>query len=320
MAYAVDFVLNVMKELSSDEPVMFQRDGSLFIASGQGFAQVTYGLQMFPDKIESWEERSQPPEIKESEDVIQRWRVDGTYKFPVLKKGEEPYIKAISLRSDESYFTLEDMIKGARELSELKDDGKIRMILHGRYSNRYNDLSVDVARVMDRKRYLEIIRDKEGKIIEQIESIGNAYRRRHGPDSYERLTFPDCVILTHYMIVSFPRFGKLDPDRIEPDSWAEGSMLLQKDIGSTKGSILDHERDNTSAQSPYGANITLNAQFFQAAYAKTFDDRCLGMSERISKELSAVRSNMDMAEEFAANINMIHNRVCADYIKRFKSV
>ncbi|MBU1198274.1 MAG: hypothetical protein KKF46_05135 [Nanoarchaeota archaeon] len=328
MVYAVDFVLNVMKELSSTEPVLFQRDGLLYIASEQGFGQVTYGLRTRPEEIQSWENRGQSPEIAESEDAIHKWVGDKYNKKPDFKKGEKPYLKAICFGPDDNSFTLEEITKGAQELAKLKDDGKIRMVLHrsGYHSHKYGyaadgiDVWVQEARVMDRERYLEIIREKEDKIINRVEGIENVGERRDVGESYERLTFPDCVILTPNIMVGLPRSGRLHLHRDELDSWIKSTRLSINYSGSTKGSILYHQDMDTYDESPFGVSVKLNAKVLNASDVKEFDSKRQYLIERISKELIAVNSNMALAEEYVARLNAIHNKICAPNIEWSKDL
>jgi len=68
----VDFIISVMREISSEEPVFFHRDGALFVASEQGFGHIAYGLRTKPEKKQEWDKTEQPSEIKFSEDIIIR--------------------------------------------------------------------------------------------------------------------------------------------------------------------------------------------------------------------------------------------------------
>jgi hypothetical protein len=320
MAYAVDFVLDVMKGLSSSKPVLFQRDGSLYVASAEGFGQITYGLNTTPEKIQSWEKRGQPPEIAESEDAIHRWVGNGWNKKPAFKKSEKPYLNAIAFGSDSKSFTLEEITKAAQELAELSD-GKIRMVSHwsGYHSHKHGyvadgiDAGVLEARVMDRNRYLELIRENEDKLLQSIKDLGQITEPENFHKAYSKLTFPDCVILTPYMMVSLPRVGRLHLHRDEPDSWKQNTRLGSNYDGSTRGSILNHFYIDTSNESPYNISVKLNAQDLRTANAG------YEVSERINEELDAVTSNMAIAEEFISKINKIHNdEVSAQDIKRRK--
>ncbi len=315
MTHAIDFVLNVVKKISSKEPVLFQRDGSLYVASADGFGKVGYGLRTAPEEIQPWEERRQSPEIVESQDAIKKWVGDSWYKKPKFLNGEQKYFKSIVFGSDSNSFSLEEITKIAQELAKLPDDGKIRMVLHGSnyHSHKYGyaadgiDVFIQQARVMGRDRYLELMRKKENKILQDMESL--AETKDNVNDRYQRLTFPDCVILTPYMFVSLPRRGRLDFHRHELDAWKQDTTLK-----------ISYSGSSTYDESPFAMHITLNAQYLKIKDAEKLIMTKDKVLEHISKELSAVKSNMELAEKFIARINEVHNKVSAKDIKWKKNL
>lgn len=316
--HAVDFVLKVMGEISSSKPVLFQRDGSLYVASEEGFGQVTYGLRTEPENIQPWERRGQSPEITESVDGIKE-RSDGKLKF---LDGEQKYLKAIAFGPDYVSFSLEEITADAQKLAGLPDDGKVRMICH---STRYHshkfgygadgiDVNVEIARVMDRNRYLELIREKEDKLIQAIEQMGETRSRRDISESYKQIKIPDGVIVTPYMIISLPRRGRLHSDTDRPDSWTLNTRLDGKEgFQEHYGSILHHRVPSTYNESPFKVSVTLNAHNLENVDA---GDKLL---ERIGAELNAVKSNIAIADSFVAKMNAAHNTGCALDIKENKS-
>lgn len=322
MIHAVDFVLNVMKELSPTEPVLFQRDGSLYIVSEQGFGQVTYGLCTEPKEIQPWEKRGQSPEVLKLESITNILVGDRYNKKPSFREGEEPYFKAICFGPDSNLFSLEEITKSAQELAKLEDDGKIRAVFHGKRHNSHKygyggdgmDIWVQAARVMDRKRYLELIRDKEDKILNQIECIGDISEKDDIYDSYDKLTFPDCVILTPNILVSLPRGGIFNIednyDTNKPEFWTQKTKLSIKYGDYTKGSILNQGDVKPFKESPYEISVKLNAQVLNFPDGKGFGSMSQELLERITKEIAAVNSNMKSAKEFVAKMNAIHNKAC----------
>ncbi len=314
MVYAVDFVINVMKELSSSEPVFFQRDRSLYIASAEGFGQVTYGLRTTPEEIRSWEERGQSPDIAESEDVIHRCVEDKYDKKFVFKKGEEPFLKAIAFGPDTTQFTLEEVTKAAQELAHLPDDGKIRMILHG------IDVWVQEARVMDRDRYLELVREREDELIQAMERVGETVDRRDIIESYGKLKIPDCVIITPYLKVSLPRSGSLHLHRDESDSWTQSTGMESNYSGSTKGSILYHRDVDTYEESQFAVSVTLNARNLRGENEESLKSSIDELVAKVTEQLFAITSNMPLAQKFIDRMNAVHNKVCAPNIEWIKDI
>lgn len=310
MTHAIDFVLNVVKKISSREPVLFQRDGSLYVASAEGFGQVTYGLSTTPEEIQPWERREQLPEIAESQDAIEKLVGDLWNKKPKFLNGEQKYFKTIVFGPDSNSFSLEEITKTAQEFAKLPDDGKIRMILHSSnyHSHKHGyaadgiDVFVQQARVMSRDRYLELMREKENKILQDMECL--AETKDKVGDKYQRLTFPDCVILTPYMLVSLPRGGRLDLRRRELDTWKQDTTLE-----------ISHSGSSTYDESPFAVHITLNAQYLEIKNAERLTMIKDKVPEQINRELNAVASNMELAEKFIARINAVHNKISARDIK-----
>ena len=318
MKYAVDFVLNVMKGLSSSEPVLFQRDGTLFVVSQEGFGQVSYGLRTSPERIESWQKREQSPEILESEDILQH-SGDEVHKTKSFRKKDRPYLEAICFGPDANLFTLEGLSETARKMAKLPDDKRIRMVSHDSnyHSHKYGyacdgiDVSVAAARVMNRDRYLELIRDRETKIIEAIESLGNAKIRGEVERAYQKSDFPDCIIMTPYIMINLPRKGVLDMHGSGQGSWNQRTSLGHN-TRMSRGGILAYYEIDTSCESPFGVVIKLNAQTLETA--RDCDE---GLA-RIAKEVGIVNSNRSAAEDFISRLNEAHNNVEPDAIRRRK--
>lgn len=185
MVYAVDVVYDIMKEISFEEPVLFQRDGSLYIASNEGFGQVTYGLPIHPQKKESWE--------KELDCILESEAIFEGYKSgePKIAIGEESYLKAIAFGSDDKALTLEGVILAARELSKLSNDEKIRMISHDTsyHSHKYGyavdgvDVCITGARKIDKEKYLDFIRKNEESTFGQLSELTEGYCKLIGLSS-----------------------------------------------------------------------------------------------------------------------------------------
>lgn len=318
MVYAVDFVLNIMNEISSSEPVLFQRDGSLYIASAEGFGQVNCGLRTMPEKIQQWEQREQAPEIKESTDAVLR-RLEGKLVF---KKSEKPYINAIAFGPDDQVFSLESIAKTARELKNLPDDGKIRMVNHeSRYhSHKYGyacdgtDVWVMTVRVMDQERYLDLVRQKEDKLIRAMGDI--KVEDRHDFERiYTDFQFPDCVILTPFMQVSLPRSGRIERD---VSSWTEKTHLHSDYDSNRHGSLLTYGRVDTSRKSPFAVGLTFNSFNFKAKSGSTLNLQAHKVIDRVREEFDSVALNMGIAESIVNRMNRKHNKVCEENIKWFE--
>ncbi|MBI2043988.1 hypothetical protein HYT24_01340, partial [Candidatus Pacearchaeota archaeon] len=307
MAYAIDFVLDVVSGLSSSKPVMFQRDGLFYVVSPQGFGRVSRGLATATEKIEAWQRREQKPEILESKDVIVR-QTNDVSRPPLYRGGEKSYLSAIAFDDDTNSFTLEDMAKTAKRLAELPDDGKIRMVSHAtRYHSHKHgygsdgiDVWVDAARVMDRERYLELLRLKEQETNEKMDSLRGKDKRDLDRAYPQDIRFADCVILTPYIMVNLPRTRKLFLS--DSTSWTQRTRFRREDMFS-------YCDVNTYEESPFKVNVTLNSQ-----NSVTLDEASKA-TERINRELGVVNSNVALANDVIGRLNNLHNELSAPHIQ-----
>jgi len=310
MAHAVDFVLNVMKGLSTSEPVLFQRDGSLFVASEQGFGMVKNGLSPLSD-------------IKESEDIISRWDESSYDKKPVFKDGEIDYLRDICFGSDDKSFSLDEIAKSAKQLSSLKNDGKIRMVRHGSqyHSHKYGyaadgiDVYLLEARVMDREKYVQMIRDKEIEMINKLKDSEFGSKSRLYFEEHPKI--PDCVIITPRIAITLPRPGSLEHSYVErPDAWTEQTRMTHEPSGTDSRSILRYKEMNTFTESPYRVSVKINAREIGSNNWEKLTQVLRNVVNHISRELLVVNSYMEYAQEFVAGINAIHNEMFAKNIEQ----
>lgn len=327
MVYAADFVIDVMERISSPKPVMFQRDGSLFVASQQGFGHVSYGLQTTPQKRDKYDKEL--PEILESEDLVIRTIKDdfGCGRKQVMLKKEKQYVVPTLFGPDDNRFTLEEMMKTAAALQKLPDDKKIRMVSHGEryHSHKYGyacdgiDVWVDSGRVMDRERYLELVRMNETKLLEDISSLekfeqGNILHARLS-SAYNSLKFPKCAIVTPNVLVSFPRRGRLSGTSSGTSEWSSSQTHFNWNV------VEYGEFEDSHRESPFNFYVTLNSQVFPAA--KTADiitSKGEDIVNQVKKELEAICACVNQEPNFIQTINAIHNKACAKEIKHFKEM
>ncbi len=328
MAYAVDFVIDVMSRISSTKPVMFQRDGSLFVASEQGFGHVSYGLQTRSQKRDKYDKEL--PEILESEDLVIRTIQDkyGGGRKRVMLKKEKQYVVPILFGPDDNRFTLEEMMKTAAALQKLPDDKRIRMISHGEryHSHKYGyacdgiDVWVDSGRVMDRERYLELVRMNETKLLEAISSLekseqGNIHAHTDFYSEYNRLKFPKCAIITPNVLVSFPRRGRLSGTSSGTSEWSSSQTHFN-------GNVIEYgEFEGAHRESPFNFYVTLNSQVFPPA--KTADviaSKGEGTISQVRNELDTICAYVAQEPNFIQTINAVHNKACVKEIEHFKKM
>ncbi|MBN2052385.1 hypothetical protein JW756_02685 [Candidatus Woesearchaeota archaeon] len=327
MTYAVDFVIDAMTKLSDSKPVMFQRDGSLFIASKQGFAQVTYGLHVMPQKRHELD--SEVPEILESKNaILQRVKDTRGESKIVFRKTEKKCIQSIIFGTDDNTFTLEDIIKSASALQELPDDKKIRMVSHdsGYHSHKYGyaadgiDVWVAAARVMDRERYLELVRKNEDDMLESMARIKDIKHISTQPtdELYRNLKFPNCLILTPNLLASFPRKGSLRNAMHDEKDWNNSTRLENNWNGTNNGSILRYSELRHDMESPFSFYIDLNSSRFKAKTAEELANKGGKLINQMEKELEALRLAAEKGQSFIERLNAVHNEVCTIAIETLK--
>jgi hypothetical protein len=327
MDYAVDIaiaIMNKIAERSGKAPVMFQRDSTLYIASPQGFAQVTVGVELEPRREERFTPKRENPIPTDA--ICRRDNVD---KLRFIK-GEKPYISAISYGPDTDAFTLEEIAKAAERMQELPDDGKIRMILHDSqyHSHKYGyaadgtDVWVQKANVMCREDYLTLVRGQEKKAAEELEALAeNAAKiddRERATKMYERLlkNSPDCIVLTQNMLVSLPRRGVLQLHRDEPDSWTMQTRLEENWNSHGHGGILHYRDVNTYDENLFAVNIVMNSREMRTATKESMSEARTKILQAQSKELDAVLASMEAVERYLGRLNRVHNIACAENLER----
>ncbi len=324
MSYAVDAALNMMKNLSSSEPVLFQRDGHLFIASKDGFAQVNYSLQTKSDK------GTLLKELNKSTDAIAGREAEYIGADPIFIKGEERYFNAISYEKDDNSICFGDALVVAEKLAQLPEDGKVRMVQYDSSfdKNKYGygcdgiNLWVDSARVVDCQIYLELMREKEDKMYRRFEVLKETGLEKKLDNFLKtelNLELPNCILMTPNIFVSFP------VRMPSPKEWYGGNgrkmrgmellpstseRLSFRKIGQPKALYVNQE-------SPFNIYVDLNKQYLDKnSLAQSF----LVLEERLRHEVNAIISAMPVSSKFLGKWNELHNSVCADKINESKKL
>ncbi len=341
MAQTVDAVIQIMKDLSSQAPVLFHRDCYLYVVSEEGFGQVRTGVLAMNVETLTSVIGSKIPKDKFNaltnygtrcptlHDILEQFPDSGIVENALIKGGRErkfkqghaKHFEAIVHDWDHTCFTLEQLAATATALRALGDDGKIRFITHGTsyhshkhgYAADGTDVFVGNALVMDRGLYLKLVRDADARIRERMCAIGTQQSQR---DSFsediiynQESTPQQGLVMTPYALLHFPTGGGLQTcsnERI-PDSWDP-----QKDLTDpllTDCHIETYDRD------PFKVTVALNAQSSRGSPdelkqwgAQTVD--------RISRELSAFTGEgINIAQAYCAELNKVHNEVFVERIK-----
>ena len=324
-AHIVDFVLQAMSSISFGKVNLFQRDGALFIVSDKGFGYVTPGFETTPEPRQDWDKRPQPPEILQSTEIA-KWvkptkngiiDIDSD-RIMQISDGEKDYLSAISFGPDTDSFTLKNIFATAEKLAKLKDDGKIRMASHrsGYHSHKYGyacdgmDVWLESARVMDREKYLELMRQREDESLTNLEALETMKGKMDLGSLYERCKFPRGMIVTNNLMASFPYPGTfLIGDR---DSWSETTELREKE-GRLPSS--------THKESPYNINVKLNSLGIRAYTSTDFGlMRTRTIVRGIDRDLQMLERCMESGEKIIIRMNGIHNKLFAQEIDWYKKI
>lgn len=295
---SVDYIISVMKKISSLEPVFFQRDGRFYAASADGFGSVD-GLNTTPNELRYGETQLQ--EILESNNAIKEKKEQMEFI-----DGEEKYFKAfsqISHNRDRENFTIKSIGACFEKLAKLPDDGKIRMLRRSSsyHSHKYGyaadgmDFWVNTARVMDRDRYLQLLKEKENKLITEAEKDGK----------HEDLSFPNILIITPFLMFSSPRHFYFR----EANSWGQ----------STEIELRCAETDKYK-ESPFGFFVDINAANLYGQNQDRLNSLRHKLFDETAEQLDAVTSNIPILQENLDGLNNLHNKKFAKDVEWSKNL
>jgi len=193
-------VIDTIRRISGEEPVIFQRDYRIMAASRAGFGMVDYGL---PTNFRDWEEREryredepEPEARKYSEPIAFDVKSPGRDSTLVGESDELAYFQPLVMDPEGRGFTLGEMAKIAEIYSELPADGKVRMINHdsGYHSHKYGyaedgmDVVPTVGRVMPLEKFLELVGNAEEANFESMGRTLESLKQKNywdRPDSFD---------------------------------------------------------------------------------------------------------------------------------------
>lgn len=285
MTHAVDFVIATMRKLSSSEPVFFERDRMLYVASAQGFGQLSYRAL----------------NTTSSEDAFRKDLIDD-YEYGehlALKNSEIPYFKLIVHGHNTASFTLGEMLTTAQALSALPDDQRIRIVSYGSSDHNF----VQTARVMNREDYLASVRAKEEMVLTSLRHRGNCVQgdREFMRDFYRGQPLLDGMIVTPYIKVSLPRVGTFEREGL--DAWVDRTIMN-----------INYDLVDTRQESPFTVHLSLNARRLHGTTVQDLQSAGDDIVGKITQQMEAVTSSLSLAQPFLDKMNAVHNSVFADNI------
>ena len=312
MAYVIDVVKSLVTSISTVEPVLFQRDGALYIVTPEAFGQVTHGLEINPRGG-----RTSEASLAATNLLVEH---DSSDEESAFLEGEQERLAPITLSGDATTFTLEDVLKSAKKLCAMPRDGKIRIIGHdSRYhSHKYGyaadgiDVWLAFARSMDINLYTALMKKQEDAMIGQLINL-QAVNPRARDAEYCRMPVPEGFVMTSSFLLTFPRKGSVRERRDTP-AW---TMLTELGDGNT-GTIWRRDVDSNK-EHPYGAYVTINA-FECGGSSLALHDALGSHGLTTMKSCLVIDDALAAIENIADRLNGIHQRICADSIEFRKSL
>lgn len=346
-AYQIDIVTELITRLGGSNPVFFQRDHQFYVASSAGFGWVGHGLSTHPKNAERLEcgVDKEDSEILESKDITYIEQPKEKYqsaKRRVIKQ-ELRRVQPLLFGEDDDMFSLESMAKTAEALQNLPDDGKIRMISHGNgyHSHKHGyacdgmDFWLSTGRVIDRKRYFELMRQKEEALLQGLEKtsvaaskepefgVGVAGNRNYiemaydgsgiGRMGYKPFSLVDALVITPAFLVSFPRSGGFE--------YNERNKVWTPETGfSSSNGILKFRSTPTHDDSPFKIYFKTNSLASNVRTISEFQEQSEQMIAALSHGTKAVGEVMPLMEMYVARMNNMNNTAFAKSIERRRKV
>jgi hypothetical protein len=253
--------------------------------------------------------------IEDSKNLLKKNGNSSDKRGLVMQK-EKRFLRPMMFGTDDRYFTLESIAVSARSLAMLPDDGKVRMTdhytTHRSHKHGYScdgiNVSLIAARSMDRERYLELMRETEDNILNNLALLKLIEDDEHQSDMYRIAILPDCLIMTEHMLVTLPRPGGLKDRGHWTTAWKSETRLETNNLRS----VLEYSPINIyniDGHIPFNLNVVSKSQRLSAADARTLNSLKEETAKETNLQLNAVMSNMKAAEQFIARMNDIHGFV-----------
>ena len=322
-------VIDTVRRISGEEPVIFQRDGDFYAVSSRCFGVVDYGLST---SFMDWEER---PEWKkdEPEPLTRKYSkaLEVEVSTPGMTRdlvGDNPelmYIQPFVSDPDGVGPSIDELAQAAKEFRELPENRMVYMLNHfsGYHSHKYGyacdgiDVVPSVGRVMEKEKFLELMAQCERGILEKMkatfEELGRGDRRTpetirvYGNDcnaGYVRL--PDAFVLTSNTFMSFIRRGEPHIDRDYRNNWTSGTNLYS--------SLISPEQMNGYEESPFGFYVRINSRDIFGKDANTLMEEQEKLTEDIKNDLREAAVSAKQVAPVIQKLNDLHNTLFAEGI------
>jgi len=326
-------VIDTVRRISGEEPVIFQKDGGFYAVSSRGFGVANYGL---PTCFRDWEQRPkyrkdepEPLARKHSQVLSVEVSSPGRTRNLVSDDPELKYVQPFVSDPDGSGTSIGELAQAAEEFRALQENDNVYMLNHffGYHSHKYGYAAdgVDVVprfgRVMPREKFLELMAQCEGEILEKIkttfEELGEGRTpetsRVYGDDcnsGFVRL--PDAFVLTPNTFMSFIRRGEPHIDRDYRNNWTSETHLSDQFISSGQ---MDGYKE-----SPFGFYVRVNSKGIFGKDADTLRQEQERFTGDITDELREVAVSAKQVAPIIERLNGFHDTLFAENIAWSKSL
>jgi hypothetical protein len=265
-AYLIDAIYGIVTKLNGGKsPAYFQRNGEFFVASTQGFGVISLGLDPNQEEVRAAITNVKTHDNNES----------GLQQKVMFSEGEKERINPIRFLHDNTDYSIDDMVKSAKTLSKLPDDGKIRMIQHwsSYHSHKYSyagdgeDVGLMWAMTMDQKKYFELFRKRESecKVVK-------------------------CAIITPDIALSLPTEVEIGENTCHWEKYTK--PIIHR---FTDASILGPE--------PFDIYLYTNARAIRIGEVKDFGKMQENLAKRMEMALSAISGRLGELKQYVAQTN-----------------
>ncbi|MBW3003155.1 hypothetical protein KY328_03535 [Candidatus Woesearchaeota archaeon] len=299
MVYACDVVDELVSNLckKGDSPVMFQRDGSMYKIGRNIMGVTSFGVPMV-----RVHKQPAPAVFEVSDNALDdegKFVKSEIHRFGPLVYEYQP---GLCLSEVETIYLA---------LNRLGNDGKVRLIRQSgeKRGDHYNEHTLYFpgdARIMEREKYMELLRQREQEILEKI-GKATATDLRGVDVALYKCQFPDCAIITPDYIITFPRKGVLNNS-----TCSEWSRSTRFNDFSWQERILRWRKPQVERESPYTATVKVNSR--ESSDIRDLSSRLHALGET----MDFIEHHLGPAREFVDEFNTLHNKVCAKDIARRK--
>jgi hypothetical protein len=299
----IDHLIDTVRELGGSEPVLIEINGNLLVVSENNVVgEVNYGLALTnATKMDG------SPINETKPDGLEQTIISGEYEpkpDDTIEK-ERPYLNAIPFERIRQDIKLETLSKLAKNISELPNDGKVRIVNYGEnsrssgYDGRESWTFIKEAFTLDRETYLELVREKEKETYTNLIQLGSDVQEEKSHNNVSNMIFsrpaPSCAILTGNIFVSLPRSGHLNTDRYNIDNWNKESRIKSDEYDSNIINDLAKTIQNGDV------SIKINAQSLSLNKGNISEQKGTLLGQ-IDKEISIVQKHMPGLSQYVNQV------------------